>query len=77
MTNRNAPPSEVRDEPRERNKRSSGLPEVPDRDSDSTDDISKEKSKMKIQNIGKSSVNWVTLVIIGHEKMRLGLTRRG
>ena len=54
MTNRIAPPSEVRGSPRERNKRLSGLPEVPDRDADSTDNISKEKSKMKTQNIGKT-----------------------
>ena len=54
MTNKNAPPSDTRGPPRGRNKRISALSEKPGRDADSVDNMTKEKSKMKNENIGKN-----------------------
>ena len=61
MTNENAPPSDTRGPPHGRNKRISALSEEPGRAADSVDNKSKEKSKMKNENIGRTTFLYYSL----------------
>ena len=73
MTNENAPPSDTRGPPRGRNKRITALSEEAGRDADFVENITKEKSKMKDENIGKTIRGLSEIILIENKFLNFNL----